>query len=69
MRRRSRRGSSPRGRGSPLRSAADGLVAAIAAEVDVAGELRHGELSARALDAAEAAVVRAAAADDDEVMS
>ena len=49
-----------------LRSAADGLVAAIAAEVDVAGELRHGELSARALDAAEAAVVRAAA-DDDEV--
>jgi len=52
-----------------LRSAADGLAAVIAAEVDAAGELRHGELSARALDAAEAAVVRAAAADDDEVMS
>ena len=45
------------------------LAAAIETELDAAGELRHGELSIRALDAAEAAVVRAAAADDDEVMS
>jgi len=44
------------------------LAAAIETELDAAGELRHGELSIRALDAAEAAVIAAAAADDGEVV-
>ena len=59
---RARRGEAP----AALVRALHDLAAAIETELDAAGELRHGELSIRALDAAEAAVVRAAA-DDDEV--
>ena len=58
---RARRGVAP----AALMRALRGLAAAIETELDAAGELRHGELSIRALDAAEAAVIAAADADDE----
>ena len=61
---RARRGEAP----AALVRALHDLAAAIETELDAAGELRHGELSIRALDAAEAAVIAAAAADDGEVV-
>ena len=58
---RARRGEAPAALVRALRD----LAATIRAEVDVAGELRRGALSSAALDAAEAAVIAAADADDE----